>query len=101
MQELLEFFIQHLPNLLLGFPGQRPGGLLLSIILAAITIPIGFVIGMVIGNGSRSRFWPVRWACRIYVEVFRGVPFILQVLLIYQVIGARRFGLDLSPLTRL
>ena len=93
------FVIENLPNLLIGFPGQRPGGLLLSIWLAILGNMLGFVIAIVIGNGYASRRRPLRWLCRVYVEVFRGLPLILLLLLIHQVVGGRRFGLNLSPRT--
>lgn len=97
VSEQLDFLIRNLPNLLFGFPGQRPGGLSLSLFLAVLAIGIGFIIAMVAAVGRESGWWLVRWLARGYVEVFRGIPLILLLLLIYQVIGGQRFGLNLSP----
>lgn len=97
MSEQLIFLISNLPHLLIGFPGHRPGGLLLSIGLAVVAIGLGFLIALPIGSSSDSALWPVRWLCRLYVELFRGLPLILLLLLIHQVVGSRRFGVDLSP----
>jgi general L-amino acid transport system permease protein len=97
MFDQLVFLTHHLPNLLVGFPGHRPGGLLLSILLAAAANGLGFLLAALIGGGQEARWRWLRWLCRLYVEVFRGLPLLLLLLLIHQVIGSRRFGLDLSP----
>ena len=60
MSDQLAFLIRSLPNLLFGFPGQRPGGLLLSLLLAVLAIAIGFLLAMVVAGGRESRFRPLR-----------------------------------------
>ncbi|MFZ0548421.1 MAG: amino acid ABC transporter permease [Candidatus Promineifilaceae bacterium] len=99
MSDQLAFLIRSLPNLLIGFPGQRPGGLLLSLLMAVLAIGIGFLTAAVIATGRESRFRPLRWLARAYIEVFRGIPLILLLLLVYQVVGGSRFGLNWSPRT--
>jgi len=94
-----EFLWRLLPNLLFGFPAQRPGGLALSVFIAALAIGAGFVLALIVGAGRSSRWWIARQLAAIYVEVFRGLPLLLLLLLIHQVIGGKRFGLDFSPLT--
>jgi His/Glu/Gln/Arg/opine family amino acid ABC transporter permease subunit len=95
----LEFLWRILPSLLFGFPGQRPGGLTLSVLLAAVAIGLGFALALVVGAGRVARWRTVRRAAAAYVEVFRGLPLLLLLFLIHQFIGGRRFGLDFSPLT--
>ncbi len=97
MTDQLSFLWHNLPNLLIGFPQQRPGGLLLSILLACTALGLGFLVATVMGRGrcSPKRHW--RWPCILYIEVFRGLPLILLLLLVHQGLGGRRFGLDLSP----
>jgi His/Glu/Gln/Arg/opine family amino acid ABC transporter permease subunit len=97
MIEKLEFILSNLPNLLLGFPGQRPGGLTLTIILAILGVGGGFILGLLIGTGKQSKTWWLRTSCKIYIDVFRGLPLILLLVVIYQIIGGQRFGLNLSP----
>lgn len=99
MDSPLKFLIANITNLLIGFPTQRPGGLLLSILLALFGISVGFLIALIIGSGRGSRFLWVRWASRLYIEIFRGIPLVLLLLIIYQVFGGRRFGLDINPRT--
>jgi polar amino acid transport system permease protein len=97
MSHQLQFLWQNLPDLLIGFPQQRPGGLLLSVGLALISLGLGFFMATLVGSGraSPNRFW--RWPAILYIEVFRGLPLILLLFLIHQGLGGRRFGLDLSP----
>lgn len=99
IEEHIEFLIKSIPNLLVGFPGHRPGGLLMSIILALSANGMGFMLGILIGIGYQSHRKTIRWASRVYIEIFRGLPLILLLLMMYLVFGGRRFGIDLSPWT--
>lgn len=92
---MVEFIWRNLPNLLLGFPGQRPGGLLLSILLSGAAIATGFGISLLIGAMGTSRWWLVRQAAGLYVYIFRGLPLLLLLLLVHQGVG---IALDFSPL---
>jgi His/Glu/Gln/Arg/opine family amino acid ABC transporter permease subunit len=98
MFEQIEFIYSHIPQLLFGFPGQRPGGLLLSILLAILAIGIGFVFALLVGTGQQSRSGLVRWICQRYIDIFRGLPLILLVIIIYQLGGIRYLGFDINPL---
>ena len=97
MANQLEFILNNLLPLLIGFPGQRPGGLLMSIILAVVGISIGFALAIPLALGQRSRIAPLRWACSLLVDVFRGLPLILLLVIVFQVIGSGRFGFRLEP----
>ena len=99
MSDQLEFLLSNLPSLLIGFPGQRPGGLLMSLLLTIFAVGIGFVIAIIIGSGRESKFQSVRWLSQLYVGVFLGLPLVLLLILVHQVVGGQRFGLDLSPRT--
>ncbi len=95
----VDFLWRNLPNFLLGFPGQRPGGLLLSLWLAAIAITLGFIIAVWVGSLGASRWWILRRLAAAYVAIFRGLPLLLLLLVIHQVVGGKRTGLDFSPMT--
>ena len=99
MLDQLRFVCTYLPELLFGFPGQRPGGLLLSLLLAVVAVGAGFLFGNIVGKLQHSRWRVVRWLCRCYVELFRGLPLLVLLLLVYQVVGGGRFGLELCPLS--
>lgn len=95
----LDFLLTQLPNLLIGFPNQRPGGLLLTIFLAAGAIMVGFLIALGIGIAQRSPRPFMRLVARLYADLLRGIPLILLVLIIHTVMGnGRRWGINTSPL---
>ena len=82
----LEFLLKNLPHLLIGFPGQRPGGLLLSIGLAIVAIGLGFVIALIVGSAERVGFRPISLLARGYTEAIRGLPLILLLVLIHSLL---------------
>jgi His/Glu/Gln/Arg/opine family amino acid ABC transporter permease subunit len=93
----IEFLIQLLPNLLLGFPSERPGGLLLSLLLTLGAVVGGFGLAVFIALLRLSRWRVLRWGAIGYINVLRGVPLVLLLLLIHQGIGGQRFGMAFSP----
>ena len=97
MNDHLAFLIEKLPVLLFGFPGQRPGGLTLSLILAVLAVAVGFCLAMPVSGAERAGWRPLRWCAVAYVELFRGLPLILLLVLVHQGLGGVRFGLDWSP----
>ncbi len=57
--------------------------LLIFILTLALSLPLGLPIAL----GNISRFWPVRFLCRIYVWLFRGTPLMLQLFFFYYGLG--------------
>jgi len=51
--------------------------------VAAISVTASAVIGIVLGVLMTLRFRPLRWVIRLYVEVWRGLPILVTVLLFY------------------
>ncbi len=92
MGEQLEFLVGILPDLLVGFPGRRPGGLLLSILLTLASLAVGTTLGVVLGFGQESRLWAIRAPSRSIVQVVRGVPLLVLLVLIHTFVGAGRIG---------
>ena len=52
------------------------GGLLLTILLAAVGIVISFPIGVLLALGRRSTMPAVRLVCTAYIELIRAVPLV-------------------------
>lgn len=99
MAQQLDFLISNLPSLLIGFPGHRPGGLFLSILLSFTAIGIGFVFAVFVGAAHESRSRPFRIFAYLYVQIFRGIPLIVLLLIVHQALGIdRHFGLAFPPL---
>jgi len=100
MSEQITFLFENSLHLLIGFPGYRPGGLLLSLLLAGVSIGVGFVMAMFVGLGSVSDKRPLRIVSSLYVQLFRGIPLILLLLIVHQLLGnGRSLGLKMTPLT--
>ncbi len=84
----LNFLWEQLPNLLIGFPGFRPGGLLLTMALAAVSLVLGFGLALLVGSGALSQKRPLALLARLFVEIFRGLPLVLLLLLVHQLLTA-------------
>jgi polar amino acid transport system permease protein len=71
-----------------GWGWAMLGGAGLTISLALATLPFGLALGLAIALMARSNNWFVRTFATIYTTVFRGVPELLTLYIIY-------FGLTL------
>ncbi|SEG64090.1 ABC transporter permease [Bosea lathyri] len=73
---------------LLGF-GQGGWGLALlqgafiTISIALATLPFGLALGLIVALGKRSDSAILRWLSTVYTTVFRGVPELLTLYIIY------------------
>jgi polar amino acid transport system permease protein len=73
---------------LLGFGPGGWGPLLLqgagtTISIALATLPFGLVLGLIVALGKRSNNGVLRWLATLYTTVFRGVPELLTLYIIY------------------
>lgn len=55
---------------------------------------LGLVLGAAIALARRAPLAPLRWLLRVYVELIRGTPFLMQLFLLYA--GGPSIGLRLS-----
>ena len=55
---------------------------------------LGMMLGFAIALAYRLPFPPLRWPLRVFIEVFRGTPFLMQLFLLYA--GGPSIGLRLS-----
>ncbi len=58
-------------------------GMRLTIQLTVIAVSIGTVLGLIFSLLRISKFKPVGWLAKGYVDFFRGTPLLVQILLIY------------------
>ena len=63
------------------------GGFQTTILLFALTLLFSLPLGLVISFGSMSKFAPLRYVTKVFVWVIRGVPLMLQVIIIFFVPG--------------
>ncbi|MDQ0643220.1 amino acid ABC transporter permease [Microbacterium murale] len=65
------------------FNGSVLVGLGMSLMLTAIGMVLGSVLGTFLAAGQLSDFWPVRMACVGFVGLFRGIPPLVQLIFWY------------------
>jgi polar amino acid transport system permease protein len=68
-------------------------GWLTTLALALASLALSSVVGAVAALAAKSRFLPARAASRLYVELVRGTPFLVQILVLFYVV-APAFRLD-------
>lgn len=73
---------------LLGFSSEGWGtsiawGLLVTVSLAVATLPVGLALGFLVALGKRSEEPSLRLAANIYTTIFRGLPELLTLFLVY------------------
>lgn len=54
-----------------------------TILLTSSGIFFGLILGLFIGLGKMSKHWIIRIPAKIYVDVFRGTPLFVQILIIH------------------
>lgn len=59
-------------------------GALLSLLIAAISLLIGLLLGILGASGKRSKHAVPKAIANFYVEVIRGTPLLLQILIIFR-----------------
>lgn len=83
-----EILAHYAPSLLSGF--------FVTILCWSAGGLLGLALGLAIALANRTRFAPLRWLLSVYVEIFRGTPFLMQLFLIYA--GGPAIGLKLSAI---
>jgi His/Glu/Gln/Arg/opine family amino acid ABC transporter permease subunit len=58
-------------------------GALITLEVSALALALALVIGVVVGVAATSRFRPARAVARIYVEIIRSVPLLVQLFFVY------------------
>ena len=62
-------------------------GFVISLIIFAVTLLLGIPLGLPIAFCSMSKFAPLRAVAKTFVWIFRGVPLMLQIFIIYYIPG--------------
>ncbi|EKV28128.1 Arginine ABC transporter, permease protein ArtQ [Caenispirillum salinarum AK4] len=69
--------------MLQGFLPQLLSGLWVTVQLALAAVCVGLVMGILGAAMKLSPIAPVRWIAEVYTAIFRGLPELLTVLLVY------------------
>ena len=67
--------------------------------VAAVSVLGSTIVGVVFGTLITIRFAPSRWLIRLYIEVFRGLPILVTVFIVYFGLPALWRTLEFDPLT--
>lgn len=71
-------------------------GLGTSILLAAVGMLVGTLLGLLLYLGRSSKYRVLRGFCYGYIEVIRNTPLLVQLYLIY--FGLAQYGIDVSAM---
>jgi len=74
-------------------------GLPATLIVSGVAVVGSTLIGVVLGTLLTIRFFPVRALIRAYVEVFRGLPILVTVFVVYFGLPSIWANLEFGPLT--
>ncbi len=74
-------------------------GLVNTLKIAAISLVGSFVIGVTLGTLLTIRFLPLRALIRLYVEVWRGIPILVTLFIVYFALPAVSLSLRFEALT--
>lgn len=66
-----------------GWAGNIASGLLVTVSLALATLPLGLILGFIVALGKQSEEPSMRLAANIYTTIFRGLPELLTLFLVY------------------
>ena len=56
-------------------------GMIVTILISAFVVLIGTLLGIVTALAKISKIAPLRWLANIYIEIFRGTPMLVQIML--------------------
>jgi len=84
---MIRFFLDILPEL--------GAGLAVTLKLIVCSVPLGVLMGVIVAMSRTYGPRPVRFLAASYQSVFRGVPLLVQLFILYYTLP--RFGLLLSP----
>lgn len=85
----LEIFIDGLPYLLKGA--------VMTLRLTLISVSIGIILGLILSLGRISKNPIFRYPTGLYIEIIRGTPLLMQLLIIYYALPS--IGLNLPAVT--
>jgi len=62
-------------------------GFFITIIISIFSLICSMIIGSLLVVGQKSKFLPLHYFTKIFIEIIRGTPLIVQVYLFFYVVG--------------
>ena len=69
----------------------------MSVIITVLGFAIGMILGLPLALAKAGKNPVANWASRVYIEVFRNTPLLVQLYLFY--FGLGQLGINLNPFT--
>ncbi len=60
-------------------------GFIMTIVISFFALILSFIIGLFFAYGQNSKFIPLRFFSRFYIELIRGTPLLVQILIFFYV----------------
>ena len=81
-----------------GWGDEIASGVFITVALALCTLPVGLFIGLVVAIAKQSDEWTLRVSADIYTTIFRGLPELLTLFIVYfgMQIGIRQVALAMG-----
>lgn len=67
-------------------------GWVMTVLISTAALLLSLVVGVATALAQRVRFLPLRYLARLFMEILRGTPFLVQILIFFYVI-AEAFGI--------
>lgn len=64
-------------------------GLGFTLLISFFAVMLGLVLGVLAALGKLSKFKPANWIASAYVDIIRGTPTMVQILIIYYIVFAK------------
>ncbi len=64
-------------------------GLGFTLLISFFAVMLGLVLGVLAALGKLSKFKPTKWIASVYVDIIRGTPTMVQILIIYYIVFAK------------
>ena len=58
-----------------------------TLLIAALSLGLSLLLGIIFGIGQSSSFLPYRYLSRFYIELIRGTPLLVQILIFFYVVA--------------
>jgi putative amino-acid transport system permease protein len=55
----------------------------ITLLMAVVSMVLAIVLGMVLTSFELTKVTPLRWFARFYISLFRGMPTLVQLFIIY------------------
>ncbi len=72
-------------------------GLVMTLALAGVTLVFSTLLGVLLGVLAVTRFRPLRWIVRAYVELFRDIPLIVNIFFVFFGVPLVLTGVEMTP----